>query len=143
MSNEDGSRMLKTSRCLEAAAAWFGPALYYMSDAGDFAAERRKGVDKILRGLTSQTQWALAATKLVDELTRRVMEQRLRDLSVVAWMEQLESSGCPPQDQRWGSFSNYWYDPKKHSLISGASDRDADHAVVTPQVHFFASPGDV
>ncbi|KAK8776491.1 hypothetical protein V5799_030166 [Amblyomma americanum] len=113
MSSEDGSRMLKTSRCLETAAAWFGPVLYYMSDAEDFAAERREGVDRFLRGLTAQTQRALAATTWVDEHTRRVMEQRLRDLRVVAWMEQLESSGGPPQDQSWGSFSNYWYDPKK------------------------------
>ncbi|KAK8766558.1 hypothetical protein V5799_006654 [Amblyomma americanum] len=116
MSSEDGSRMLKTSRCLETAAAWFGPALYYMSDAEDFAAERREGVDRFLRGLTAQTQRALAATTWVDEHTRRVMEQRLRDLRVVAWMEQLESSGGPPQDQSWGSFSNYWYDPKKEFL---------------------------
>ncbi|KAK8778247.1 hypothetical protein V5799_020409 [Amblyomma americanum] len=115
-SSEDGSRMLKTSRCLETAAAWFGPALYYMSDAEDFAAERREGVDRFLRGLTAQTQRALAATTWVDEHTRRVMEQRLRDLRVVAWMEQLESSGGPPQDQSWGSFSNYWYDPKKEFL---------------------------
>ncbi|KAK8766566.1 hypothetical protein V5799_006662, partial [Amblyomma americanum] len=113
MSSEDGSRMLKTSRCLETAAAWFGPVRYYMSDAEDFAAERREGVDRFLRGLTAQTQRALAATTWVDEHTRRVMEQRLRDLRVVAWVEQLESSGGPPQDQSWGSFSNYWYDPKK------------------------------
>ncbi|KAK8774270.1 hypothetical protein V5799_011198 [Amblyomma americanum] len=119
MSSEDGSRMLKTSRCLETAAAWFGPALYYMCDAEDFAAERREALDRFLRGLTAQTQRALAATTWVDEHTRRAMEQRLRDLRVVAWMEQLESSGGPPQDQSWGSFSNYWYDPKKASWISG------------------------
>ncbi|KAK8758606.1 hypothetical protein V5799_003762 [Amblyomma americanum] len=107
MSSEDGSRMLKMSRCLETAAAWFGPVLYYMSDAEDFAAEQREGVDRFLRGLTAQTQRALAATTWIDEHTRRVMEQRLRDLRVVALMEQLESSGGPPQDQSWGSFSNY------------------------------------
>ncbi|XP_077492999.1 uncharacterized protein LOC144104078 isoform X2 [Amblyomma americanum] len=123
MSSEDGSQMLKTSRCLETAAAWFGPALYYMSDAEDFAAERREGVDRFLRGLTAQTQRALAATTWVDEHTRRVMEQRLRDLRVVAWMEQLESSGGPPQDQCWGSFSNYWYDPKKGIRLEGGQPR--------------------
>ncbi|KAK8767590.1 hypothetical protein V5799_005632 [Amblyomma americanum] len=41
------------------------------------------------------------------------MERKLRDLRVVAWLEQLQSSAAPGLDQSSGAFSNFWEDPKK------------------------------
>ncbi|KAK8781236.1 hypothetical protein V5799_017423 [Amblyomma americanum] len=109
----EGSEVLKTARCIDLATAWFGPALYYMTDTQNFTAEMRRAANSFLHGVTLQTQSSLKAITCIDERTRRIMERRLRDLRVVAWLEQLQNSAAPGLDQSSGAFFNFWEDPKK------------------------------
>ncbi|KAK8767591.1 hypothetical protein V5799_005633, partial [Amblyomma americanum] len=109
----EGSEVLKTARCIDLATAWFGPALYYMTDTQNFTAEMRRAANSFLHGVTLQTQSSLKAITCIDERTRRIMERSLRDLRVLAWLELLQNSAAPGLDQSSGAFSNFWEDPKK------------------------------
>ncbi|KAK8781201.1 hypothetical protein V5799_017458, partial [Amblyomma americanum] len=109
----EGSEVLKTARCIDLATAWFGPALYYATDMEYFTTEKRRAVNSFLHGLTLQMLRPLTATTWIDERTRRIMERKLRDLRVLAWLEQLQSRAAPGLDKSSGAFANFWKDPKK------------------------------
>ncbi|KAK8767586.1 hypothetical protein V5799_005628 [Amblyomma americanum] len=109
----EGSEVLKTAQCIDLATTCFGSALYYSTDTEYFTADKRRAVNTFLHGLTLQTQSSLKVITWIDERTRRIMERKLRDLRVLAWLEQLQSSADPGLDQSSGFFSNFWEDPKK------------------------------
>ncbi|KAK8767589.1 hypothetical protein V5799_005631 [Amblyomma americanum] len=109
----EGSEVLTTARCIDLATAWFGPALYYSTETEYFTADKSRAMNTFLHGLTLQTQSSLKAITWSDERTRRIMERKLRDLRILAWLEQLQSSAAAGLDQCWGFFSNFWGDLKK------------------------------
>ncbi|KAK8767588.1 hypothetical protein V5799_005630 [Amblyomma americanum] len=109
----EASQVLKTAQCIDLAKGWFGPALYYTTDTEYFTADKKRAVNTFLHGLTLQTQSSLKAIPWIDERTRRIMKRKLRDLRVLAWLEQLQSCAAPGLDQSSGFFSNFWEDPKK------------------------------
>ncbi|KAK8767587.1 hypothetical protein V5799_005629 [Amblyomma americanum] len=123
----EASEGLKTARCIDLATAWFRPVLYYMTDTEFFTAEKKRAVNSFLHGVTLQMQSSLKAITWIDERTRRIMERKLRDLRVLAWLELLQNSAAPGLDQSSGAFSNFWEDPKKQEFlenwIAAASQR--------------------